>query len=78
MDDVEVFELDEERLVWVKVENKGDRALFVGENCCISVSASELGCKRNCVYFSLEDDEVWRMCDVEKGSVSPDLEGCLT
>ncbi|PKI33216.1 hypothetical protein CRG98_046385 [Punica granatum] len=48
-DDVEVFRLDEDdKLSWVKMKSFGERALFVVDDCCISVLASDMGCKRNC------------------------------
>ncbi|XP_062074297.1 F-box protein At2g26160-like [Humulus lupulus] len=49
-----VFEVDVNDGAFRKVENLGDRALFVGDNSSsFSVKASEFeGCKCNCVYFA--------------------------
>ncbi|KAL6208522.1 hypothetical protein ACLB2K_019471 [Fragaria x ananassa] len=39
---------------WEKVENLGDRMLFIGENSSFSLSASDFsGCVGNCIYFRL-------------------------
>ena len=41
------------RYKYVKVDNLGDRALFVGDNSSISLSAPSFnGCKANCIYFT--------------------------
>ncbi|XP_020272741.1 uncharacterized protein LOC109847919 [Asparagus officinalis] len=35
---------------WVRVRSIGDRALFIHQFCCFSLSASGVGCKKNCIY----------------------------
>ncbi|KAK7842113.1 putative F-box protein At5g55150 [Quercus suber] len=43
-----------------KVDNLGDRALFVGDNSSVSLSASSLnGCKANCIYFTDDNIELY-------------------
>ena len=45
---------------YVKVDNLGDRALFVGDNSSVSLSASSLnGCKANCIYFTDDNIELY-------------------
>ncbi|CAJ1936160.1 unnamed protein product [Sphenostylis stenocarpa] len=71
LDGVEVYQLNMARLSWFKVESVGERAVFVGSNCSVSVVASEVGCRRNCVYFRhLVDDDEWNVYDMEIGSIS--------
>ncbi|KAJ0077871.1 hypothetical protein Patl1_37069 [Pistacia atlantica] len=69
VDDVEVFQLDIGTLLWVKMQKLGDRTLILGSNCSMSVSASKLGCRRDCVYFSHHRDTVegWWVYDFERG-----------
>ncbi|GLU08075.1 hypothetical protein SLE2022_250020 [Rubroshorea leprosula] len=71
VDDVEVFWLNIENLSWEKMGSLGERTLFLGTNCCMSVSASKARCRRNCVYFSINTDDGWWEFDMEKGSISP-------
>ncbi|XP_058215586.1 uncharacterized protein LOC131326737 [Rhododendron vialii] len=71
VDNVEVYRLRFDTLSWVKMEGIGDRTLFVGTNCCLSVNASEVGCIRNCIYFSCQTVEGWWIYDMERGSISP-------
>ncbi|PIN17674.1 hypothetical protein CDL12_09663 [Handroanthus impetiginosus] len=66
VDDVEVFRLDFEKLLWVKVESLGDKALVVEDECCMWVDARMVGCKKNCVYFRV--DNWWRF-DMESGRI---------
>ncbi|KAF7143165.1 hypothetical protein RHSIM_Rhsim05G0099600 [Rhododendron simsii] len=71
VDNVEIYRLRFDTLSWVKMEGIGDRTLFVGTNCCLSVNASKVGCIRNCIYFSCQTVEGWWIYDMERGSVSP-------
>ncbi|KAL0352095.1 UNVERIFIED_CONTAM: hypothetical protein Scaly_1598200 [Sesamum calycinum] len=72
VEDVEVFRLDIPKLSWVKVENLGDRTLFLEDECCMGVTASKVGCKKNCIYFSHRRVyDQWWVFDVESGSISP-------
>ncbi|KAK4390493.1 hypothetical protein Sango_2112600 [Sesamum angolense] len=65
-------ELDIPKLSWVKVENLGDRTLFLEDECCMGVTASKVGCKKNCIYFSHRRVyDQWWVFDVESGSISP-------
>ena len=72
VDDVEVFWLDFVRLSRIKTKSLGDQTLFVGENCCVSVSASKVGCKSNCLYFHFTHNTIddWRLHDMESGGIS--------
>jgi len=69
VDGVEVYQLNTGRLSWFKVESVGERAVFVGSNCSVSVLASEVGCRRNCIYFRHPVADEWTVYDMESGSV---------
>ncbi|XP_059650074.1 uncharacterized protein LOC132295818 [Cornus florida] len=71
VDDVEVFGLDVAKLSWVKVENLGDRTFFVSDECCMFVTASKVGCRGNCIYFTRQTVDGWWLYDMERGSISP-------
>ena len=72
VDDVEVFGLNFVRLSWIKTESLGDQTLFVGENCCVRVSASKVGCKSNRLYFHFTHNanDAWWLYDLESGGIS--------
>ncbi|XP_058215547.1 uncharacterized protein LOC131326707 isoform X1 [Rhododendron vialii] len=74
VENVEVYRLRFDRLSWVKMESIGDRTLFVGTNCCMSVNASKIGCKVDCIYFSNQTVGEWLVYDMERGSISPGWE----
>ncbi|KAF3639004.1 putative interferon-related developmental regulator 1-like [Capsicum annuum] len=78
VDKVEVFKLQIEDLSWLKLDNLGDRTLFAGINCCISVPASQIGCRNNCVYFTHRLIDGWRIYDMRSGCIAPcyDDTGC--
>ena len=45
---------------YVEVHSLGDRALFVGDNSSVSLSASSFnGCKANCIYFTDDNFEFY-------------------
>ncbi|KAJ6905576.1 hypothetical protein NC652_023368 [Populus alba x Populus x berolinensis] len=72
VDSVEVYQLDVDDLTWIKMESLGDRTLFLGSNCCMSVSASKVGCKRDCVYYTHRSgDYGWWVYDLDKATISP-------
>lgn len=71
VDDVEVFRLCLDRLSLVKMKRLNDRALFVGDNCCMWVNASEVGCKMNCIYFKNYRVDGWWVYDMESGGILP-------
>ncbi|KAK4390492.1 hypothetical protein Sango_2112500 [Sesamum angolense] len=72
VEDAEVFRLDIPKLSWVKVENLGDRTLFLEDECCMGVTASKVGCKKNCIYFSHHRVYgQWWIFNMESGSISP-------
>ncbi|XP_057495393.1 uncharacterized protein LOC130780429 [Actinidia eriantha] len=71
VENVEVHRLQLDGLSWEKMESLGDRTLFVGTNCCMSVIASELGCRRNCIYFTHQTEDGWWVYDLERESISP-------
>ncbi|OMO85279.1 hypothetical protein CCACVL1_10297 [Corchorus capsularis] len=70
VDDVEVYQLNTTKLLWVRMASLGDRTLFLGSDCCMSVSASRIGCKSNSVYFSHQTADGWSVYDMEKGCIS--------
>ncbi|KAK7363050.1 hypothetical protein VNO77_05179 [Canavalia gladiata] len=71
VDDVEVYQLNSARLSWLKLESLGKRTLFVGSNCSVSVLASELGCRKNCIYFRHPLADEWWVYGMESGNISP-------
>ncbi|KAI3448218.1 hypothetical protein Pfo_004883 [Paulownia fortunei] len=71
VEDVEVFRLDIAKLLWVKVERLGDRTLFLEDECCMGVTASKVGCKKNCIYFNHHRVDKWWIFDMESGHISP-------
>ncbi|XP_012835330.1 PREDICTED: uncharacterized protein LOC105956054 [Erythranthe guttata] len=71
VDDVEVFRLDIDRVLWAKIESIGDRALFLEDECCMWVDAKKLGCKKNCIYFTHHRVNEWLTFDLGSGEISP-------
>ncbi|KAL2513597.1 putative F-box protein [Forsythia ovata] len=70
VDDVEVFRLDISKLLWVKVESLGDMMLFVEDECCMGLSASKVGSKGNCIYFTHHRVKDWWVFDMETCCIS--------
>lgn len=72
-DDAEVYRLDflGRELSWVKMEGIGERALFLGTDCCVSVNAEEIGCRANCVYFTHKciKGSCWKEFDMRTGCI---------
>ncbi|KAG2410008.1 hypothetical protein LR48_Vigan393s002100 [Vigna angularis] len=68
VDGVEVYQLNVARVSWIKVESVGEQAVFVGSNCSLSVLASEVGCRRNCIYFRNPVADEWTVYDMQSGS----------
>lgn len=48
----DVFRADFTEMEWVKVENLGDRTLFINRTSAVSVCASKTGCERNRIYYA--------------------------
>ncbi|KAK7319513.1 hypothetical protein RJT34_04234 [Clitoria ternatea] len=69
VDDVEVYQLNLARLSWFKLESLGERTVFVGSNCSVCVLASEVGCRKNCIYFRHPMRDEWWVYDMESGKV---------
>ncbi|CAN4111990.1 unnamed protein product [Withania somnifera] len=55
---------------WLKLDNLGNRTLFVGTNCCMSVNASQLGCRSNLVYFNEHNTDTWRLYEIRSATIS--------
>ncbi|XP_043687794.1 F-box protein At2g26160-like [Telopea speciosissima] len=52
-----IFKLDLKGRRWIKVEDLGDRTLFIGTSTSLSVSARDHpGLKGNCIYFTDHED----------------------
>ncbi|KAJ4845017.1 hypothetical protein Tsubulata_041767 [Turnera subulata] len=68
--DVEVYKLDTEELTWKRMDSLGDRAVFLGFYCCMSVKASEVGCKKNSVYFT--SSQGWWVYEMGSNSIFHD------
>ncbi|ONH90776.1 hypothetical protein PRUPE_8G073600 [Prunus persica] len=71
VDSVEVFRLHIGKLSWVKIESLGDRALFVGVNCCMVVSISKIGFRSDCLYVTHFSSNGWLVYDMKRGQISP-------
>nr|GMC81260.1 putative F-box protein At3g25750 [Ipomoea batatas] len=72
VDHVEVLKLQlGDELSWIKMESLGDRTLFAGINSCMSVTASQVGCRRNSIYFTHSSMDSWRLYDMETHSILP-------
>ncbi|KAJ3680213.1 hypothetical protein LUZ60_016491 [Juncus effusus] len=49
----ELFKFEKDTETWSRIYEIGDKALFLGQNGSISVSAAEIvGCRPNCIYFA--------------------------
>ncbi|KAF5733381.1 hypothetical protein HS088_TW17G00924 [Tripterygium wilfordii] len=72
-DVVEIYGLDLEKLSWVRVKSLGERTLIVGSNCCSSILASKVGCRRNFVYFGLHTGGGWWVFDMDGENISSGL-----
>ena len=48
----DVFKMNWDALRWQKIETLGDRALFIGGNSSLSLSAASVGCLGDCIYFT--------------------------
>lgn len=46
----QVFRPDYSEKMWVKVDKLGDQAFFIHNCCSFSLPASDMGCKKNCIY----------------------------
>ncbi|XP_073124968.1 F-box protein SKIP23-like [Henckelia pumila] len=76
-----VFRLDEITGTWIEVSDLGDIVLFLGENSNLSVNASDLSCKGNCIIFTnhcsgRQEDQVWKsrgagVFDLDSGRIHP-------
>ncbi|WCJ18186.1 hypothetical protein M5689_000560 [Euphorbia peplus] len=71
VDFVEVYQLDTAELTWIKKEYLGDSVVFLGAHCCMRVSAKRVGCKRNCIYFSISCGNGWWIYDMQTCTISP-------
>ncbi|KAL5768220.1 hypothetical protein ACOSQ2_015003 [Xanthoceras sorbifolium] len=59
-----VFEVDLSTNTWTKVEDLGNRTLFLGYNSSLSTS-NAYGCEHNCIYFT--EDYAESYCHTRKG-----------
>ncbi|XP_070052046.1 uncharacterized protein [Nicotiana tomentosiformis] len=71
VDKVEVYKLQIDDLSLLKLDNLGNRTIFAGTNCCMSVNAIQLGCKSNCVYFNEDATNTWQFYEMESASILP-------
>ncbi|XP_019165375.1 PREDICTED: uncharacterized protein LOC109161430 [Ipomoea nil] len=72
VDHVEVLKLQlGDELSWIKMESLGDRTLFAGINSCFSVTATQVGCRRNSIYFTHLSKDSWRLYDMETDTILP-------
>ncbi|TMX04949.1 hypothetical protein EJD97_003734 [Solanum chilense] len=71
MDKVEVFKLQMDDLSWLKLDKLGNKTLFAGTNYCMSVNASQLGCRSNCVYFIERATNTWLFYEMGSDTISP-------
>ncbi|KAL9414626.1 hypothetical protein AB3S75_042982 [Citrus x aurantiifolia] len=54
----------------LKLEDLEEIGHCLGSNCCMSVSASKMVCKSDCVYFSHHREDDWWVYDLQRGSIS--------
>ena len=55
--DFKVYKLDGEWGRWELEKSLGDRALVLGNDCCLSILAEEFtGYKRNCIFFNDQNE----------------------
>ncbi|OVA01380.1 Protein of unknown function DUF295 [Macleaya cordata] len=78
VDDVEVFRLDLTSVSWIKMESLVDQTLFIGLNCCMAISASELGCKANTIYFRQNMIDGWWEFNMGDGTITQRWEANTT
>ncbi|KAH0727274.1 hypothetical protein KY284_003139 [Solanum tuberosum] len=71
VDKVEVMKLEMDDVSWLKLDNLGNRTLFAGTNCCISVNASQLGCRSNCIYFIEHATDTWKFYELGSDNILP-------
>lgn len=82
--DVYLFNFDTK--IWKIVENLGNVALFVGNNCTMAVDAATNNIKCNCIYFTDDETILWNVpilygghdmgvYDLEKKEIEPVYEG---
>ncbi|KAG7034052.1 putative F-box protein, partial [Cucurbita argyrosperma subsp. argyrosperma] len=74
--DFKAHKLDQEWGTWVELKNLGNRSIILGNDCCLSVEASEFeGCKENCIYYTDVNDNEFskrsfsRVFDLEGGRI---------
>lgn len=70
VDEVEVFRLDIQKLLWVGIQSLGDGALFLEDECCMGINAGKVGCRKNCIYFTHSRVTIWFVYDMELGQIS--------
>lgn len=70
VDHVEVFQLDLDRIGWIKVERLRGKTLFLKER-CIWVDSVEFGCRDDRVYFTQGSEMSWRVYDFYTRCISP-------
>ncbi|PIA34166.1 hypothetical protein AQUCO_03800028v1 [Aquilegia coerulea] len=68
----DVFKLDLSTMDWEKVESLGDRIFLLGES-SMSVSATELGLKGNCMYFCCPGFTILNKFDMEDRTLTVTL-----
>lgn len=70
-----VFKLDLSTSSWVRMREIGNQVLFLGKSCCVSFTATELGCRENQIYFTEPDcdNTRWWVFDMEDGSIKSGL-----
>lgn len=48
----DVLQADLTKMEWIKLENLGDRMLFLSEGSSVSICASEMGCEGNRIFYT--------------------------
>ncbi|KAL8514151.1 hypothetical protein ACS0TY_013323 [Phlomoides rotata] len=70
VDHVEVFRLCFDELKWIKIERfHGKTVFFDGRGCW--VNSAEIGCRGDCIYFTLAQDNSWWIYDMERSCIKP-------
>ncbi|KAK4739840.1 hypothetical protein R3W88_003537 [Solanum pinnatisectum] len=71
VDKVEVMQLQMDDVSWLKLDNLGNRTLFAGTSCCISVNTSQLDCRSNCVYFNEQAADTCKFYELGSDIILP-------
>eukprot|EP00268_Persea_americana_P028129 TRINITY_DN27365_c0_g1_i2.p1 TRINITY_DN27365_c0_g1~~TRINITY_DN27365_c0_g1_i2.p1 ORF type:complete len:355 (+),score=17.43 TRINITY_DN27365_c0_g1_i2:89-1153(+) len=66
-----VFRLDPSTLLWIEMNEIGNRVLFLGRSCSSSFTSTVMRCRENLIYFTepFYDHTTWWVFNMEDGSI---------